>query len=110
MFSDSTKTIVPRNQSTLKLVAHVCSECRECKVFGLNSTCFFSKCFIYPLMGPSRKSIIRMGNHAAVDHSHHRSLWWRHNYIDGFNFCEETKSPDDKPQIRQTQWLHYLER
>jgi Family of unknown function (DUF6807) len=60
--------------------------------------------FFYPLIGPSGRSLTRMGHPAAPDHDHHRSLWWAHQSIAGVNFWEERGGSQ---QIRQEGWIHY---
>jgi hypothetical protein len=60
--------------------------------------------FFYPLIGPSGRSVTRMGHPAAPDHNHHRSLWWAHQFIGGVNFWEERGGTQ---QIRQDAWVHY---
>ncbi|MBY0521746.1 MAG: PmoA family protein [Gemmataceae bacterium] len=60
-------------------------------------------CF-FPLIGPSGRSVTRMGHPAAPDHGHHRSLWWGHHSIGGVNFWEERGGAQ---QIRQDGWVHY---
>ena len=60
--------------------------------------------FFFPLLGPSGRSLTRMGHPAAPDHDHHRSLWWGHQSIGGVNFWEERGGVQ---QIRQEAWIHY---
>lgn len=60
--------------------------------------------FFYPLVGPSGRSVTRMGHPAAPDHDHHRSLWLGHHDVGGVNFWEERGGSQ---QIRQEQWVHY---
>src|SRR5262245_46631257 len=60
--------------------------------------------FFFPLLGPSGRSVTRMGHPAAPDHDHHRSLWWGHNNVGGVNFWEERGGTQ---QIRQEAWAHY---
>jgi hypothetical protein len=60
--------------------------------------------FFYPLVGPSGRSVTRMGHPDAPDHDHHRSLWWGHNKVAGVNFWEERGGAQ---QVRQDGWLHY---
>jgi hypothetical protein len=43
--------------------------------------------FIYPLIGPSGRSLTRMGHpHDPVGHSHHNSVWISHNDVNGVSF------------------------
>jgi hypothetical protein len=60
--------------------------------------------FFFPLVGPSGRSLTRMGHPAAPDHSHHRSLWWGHHDVGGVNFWEERGGSQ---QVRQEDWVHY---
>jgi hypothetical protein len=60
--------------------------------------------FFFPVIGPSGRSLTRVGHPAAPDHDHHRSLWWGHQSIGGVNFWEERGGGQ---QIRQDAWVHY---
>ncbi len=60
--------------------------------------------FFFPVIGPSGRSLTRMGHPAAPDHDHHRSLWWGHQNVGGVNFWEERGGSQ---QIRQEGWIHY---
>ncbi len=60
--------------------------------------------FFFPLIGPSGRSLTRMGHPAAPDHDHHRALWWGHQSVGGVNFWEERGGSQ---QIRQEAWIHY---
>src|SRR5262249_26603354 len=60
--------------------------------------------FFFPVMGPSGRSLTRMGHPAAPDHNHHRSFWWGHQNVGGGNFWEERGGAQ---QIRQDAWVHY---
>jgi hypothetical protein len=60
--------------------------------------------FFFPVVGPSGRSLTRMGHPAAPDHGHHRSLWWGHQNVGGVNFWEERGGLQ---QIRQDEWVHY---
>lgn len=43
--------------------------------------------FLYPLVGPSGRSLTRMGHpRDPVGHSHHNSVWIAHNDVDGVSF------------------------
>lgn len=43
--------------------------------------------FLYPLVGPSGRSLTRMGHpHDPVGHSHHNSVWVAHHLVNGVNF------------------------
>ena len=60
--------------------------------------------FFFPLIGPSGRSLTRMGHPAAPDHNHHRSFWWGHQNVGGVNFWEERGGAQ---QVRQDNWVHY---
>jgi hypothetical protein len=46
--------------------------------------------FLYPVNGPSGRSLTRMGHpHDPVTHSHHNSLWLAHRDINGLNLWED---------------------
>jgi hypothetical protein len=60
--------------------------------------------FFFPVIGPSGRSLTRMGHPAAPDHDHHRSCWWGHHSVAGVNFWEERGGSQ---QIRQESWVHY---
>ncbi len=48
--------------------------------------------FLYPLIGPSGRSLTRMGHpHDPVGHSHHNSVWLSHENIDGVNFWADQR-------------------
>lgn len=46
--------------------------------------------FLYPLNGPSGRSLTRMGHpHDPITHSHHNSLWLAHHDVNGVSFWED---------------------
>ena len=46
--------------------------------------------FIFPVIGPSGRSLTRMGHpHEPVTHSHHNSIWISHNDVNGLSFWED---------------------
>jgi hypothetical protein len=46
--------------------------------------------FIYPVNGPSGRSLTRMGHpHDPETHSHHNSVWFSHQFVGGVNFWED---------------------
>ncbi|HEY1376802.1 MAG TPA: PmoA family protein [Gemmataceae bacterium] len=63
--------------------------------------------FFYPLVGPSGRSLTRMGHPADPTHDHHRSLWWAHHDVAGVSFWEEHRDRPGGPHIRQDAWVHY---
>ncbi|XZE52179.1 PmoA family protein [Planctomycetaceae bacterium SH139] len=56
--------------------------------------------FLFPLIGPSGQSVTRMGHPGAPDHDHHRSVWFAHYKVDGFDFWSENGGT----KIIQNQW------
>jgi hypothetical protein len=49
-----------------------------------------SRPFIFPVIGPSGRSLTRMGHpHDPVTHSHHNSVWVSHQFVNGVNFWED---------------------
>jgi hypothetical protein len=60
--------------------------------------------FFFPLLGPSGRSVVRMGHPDAPDHGHHRGLWWGHSNVGGVDFWSETGATQ---QVRQEEWVHY---
>jgi hypothetical protein len=49
--------------------------------------------FLYPIVGPSGRSLTRMGHpHATVSHSHHNSVWVSHNDVNGDVFWADNGS------------------
>ena len=64
----------------------------------------YARPFFFPVIGPSGRSLTRMGHPAAPDHDHHKSFWWGHQFIGGVNFWEERGGTQ---QIRQEGWVHY---
>jgi len=46
--------------------------------------------FLYPVIGPSQRSLTRMGHpHDPVSHSHHNSIWISHASVDGVSFWDD---------------------
>jgi hypothetical protein len=46
--------------------------------------------FVYPIIGPSGRSLTRMGHpHDPETHSHHNSVWISHRDVNGLNFWED---------------------
>lgn len=47
--------------------------------------------FVFPLVGPSARSLTRMGHpHDPISHSHHNSVWISHNDVNGVTFWGDT--------------------
>ncbi len=47
--------------------------------------------FLYPIVGPSGRSLTRMGHpHDPTSHSHHNSVWITHHDVNGNNFWVDT--------------------
>src|SRR5262249_30477273 len=57
--------------------------------------------FFYPLVGPSRSPLTRMGHPGAPDHDHHRSVWFAHAKVQGVDFW----SDQGPGRVRQKQGL-----
>ncbi len=46
--------------------------------------------FFFPIIGPSGRSLTRMGHpHDPVTHSHHNSFWLSHNDVNGVSFWDD---------------------
>ncbi len=46
--------------------------------------------FVYPLVGPSGRSLTRMGHpHDPESHSHHNSFWIAHHSVNGVSFWDD---------------------
>ena len=46
--------------------------------------------FLFPVIGPSGRSLTRMGHpHDPESHSHHNSVWISHNDVDGTSFWSD---------------------
>ena len=47
--------------------------------------------FLFPVIGPSGRSLTRMGHpHDPESHSHHNSVWISHNDVDGTSFWSDS--------------------
>lgn len=47
--------------------------------------------FVFPVIGPSGRSLTRMGHpHDPEGHGHHNSIWISHQNVDGMNFWENS--------------------
>jgi hypothetical protein len=50
----------------------------------------FNRPFVFPVNGPSGRSLTRMGHpHDPVGHSHHNSVWLSHADVNGITFWED---------------------
>jgi methane monooxygenase PmoA-like len=67
--------------------------------FGSN----YPRPFFFPLVGPSRATLTRMGHPGAPNHDHHRSLWFAHAKVLGIDFWSDNTAA----RIRQKQWRCY---
>ncbi|MGN6544548.1 MAG: PmoA family protein [Aureliella sp.] len=56
--------------------------------------------YFYPVVGPSGRSLTRLGHPGAPNHDHHRSLWFAHNDLMGQDFWSEGRPG----RIVQKQW------
>jgi hypothetical protein len=62
--------------------------------------------FLYPIVGPSGKSLTRMGHpHDPNTHSHHNSVWASHHDVGGVGFWNDAKSSEGR--IVHQQVLRY---
>ena|SRR5436190_848759 len=53
--------------------------------------------FLYPLVGPSGKSLTRMGHPRDPNgHSHHNSVWVSHHVVNGVGFWNDAKSSEGR--------------
>jgi Family of unknown function (DUF6807) len=53
--------------------------------------------FLYPLIGPSGRSLTRMGHpHDPNTHSHHNSVWVSHHDVNGVGFWNDAKSSEGR--------------
>lgn len=59
--------------------------------------------FFFPLIGPAGSPLTRMGHPGASNHDHHRSIWFAHHDVNGFDFWSDNAGT----RIRQKQWLAY---
>jgi hypothetical protein len=59
--------------------------------------------FFYPMIGPSGRTLTRMGHPGAPNHDHHRSVWFAHAKVLGIDFW----SDNTDARIRQKRWLCY---
>ena len=60
--------------------------------------------FFFPLLGPSGEPLTRMGHPGAENHDHHRSVWFAHHDVGGFDFWADGR----QTQIRQKHWYGYF--
>lgn len=65
--------------------------------------------FFFPFNGPSGESLTRMGHPGAENHDHHRSVWFAHAEVDGFNFWADPRHAKQPGTVRQKHWLAYEE-
>ena len=63
----------------------------------------YERPFFFPFNGPSGATLTRMGHPGAQNHDHHRSVWFAHADVGGFNFW----SNQSKARVRQKNWLAY---
>lgn len=59
--------------------------------------------FFYPFNGPSGTSLTRMGHPGAPNHDHHRSVWFAHHDVGGYDFWSEGTGY----RVRQKSWYAY---
>jgi hypothetical protein len=57
--------------------------------------------FVYPVIGPSGRSLTRMGHpRDPQSHSHHNSVWLSHQFVNGANFWEDGPARE----VHQRMW------
>jgi Family of unknown function (DUF6807) len=62
--------------------------------------------FLYPIVGPSGRSLTRMGHpHDPTSHSHHNSVWITHHDVNGHNFWVDTSGAT----IRHKRIVEYVD-
>lgn len=48
--------------------------------------------FVYPLIGPAGRSLVRMGHpRDPISHSHHNSIWISHHDVNGVSFWSDSR-------------------
>ncbi|MFM7538063.1 MAG: PmoA family protein [Planctomycetota bacterium] len=57
--------------------------------------------FLFPIRGPSGRSLTRIGHPGAPNHDHHLSVWFAHAAVAGIDFWSNKPGP----RIRQKEWL-----
>lgn len=57
--------------------------------------------YLFPLRGPSGRSLTRLGHPGAPNHDHHLSVWFAHQSVAGIDFWSNKPGP----RIRQREWL-----
>ena len=65
--------------------------------------------FFYPFNGPSGETLTRMGHPGAQNHDHHRSVWFAHHDINGFDFWADPRPNGKFGRIKQKLWLAYAD-
>ncbi|PQO37904.1 PmoA family protein [Blastopirellula marina] len=66
--------------------------------------------FLYPIVGPSGRSLTRMGHpHDPNGHSHHNSVWIAHHDVNGVDFWADP-SPGKIKQVRVGQFVDQNDR
>src|SRR5438105_94701 len=53
--------------------------------------------FVFPLIGPSGRSLTRMGHpHDPITHSHHNSVWVSHHDVGGVGFWNDATTSEGR--------------
>ncbi len=78
------------------------------QIDGVERTCWhfgkdYPRPFFYPFRGPSGASLTRMGHPGAENHDHHRSIWFAHQDVAGYDFWSDRTDA----RIRQKHWYAY---
>jgi hypothetical protein len=63
----------------------------------------YTRPFFHPFRGPSGAGLTRIGHPGAQNHDHHRSVWFAHHDVNGFDFWSENGGT----KIRQKLWYAY---
>jgi len=63
--------------------------------------------FLYPIVGPSGRSLTRMGHpHDPTSHSHHNSVWITHHDVNGHNFWVDSSGA----RVRHKRIVEYVDK
>ena len=78
---------IPRLQAIPLPGAEVSLQQDGQEVFRFHHSSGLRRPHVYPVLGPSGRSLIRMGHpHDPVGHSHHNGFWVSHHQVNGIDF------------------------
>jgi hypothetical protein len=60
--------------------------------------------FFEPVLGPSGRTLTRMGHPNPVGHEHHKSVWFGHQFVDGVDFWGDFPGQDVRIRHRRVLW------